>query len=251
MNKKILVLLFAGLLLVSAATGCKNNGKEVDGSSDGESVTIQDPFNHDTTAIIGTDTNGDVVTRAPEPETKEPDEISEPNAVFKDVSKTIYILANRGTIRTDTVVTESTACAWPKEGTTFTATGESDNWYRIKYDTDKTCYVAKNIACDAALLEGFTTVDEIIEIANNVNVRSVPSTASKYSLRDVLKKGAKVKRIGVSDKWSMIEYEMTNEAETGADGKPVTEIKHYFISNDCIVTVTESATEPESETAAS
>lgn len=235
MNKKLLVLLFAGLLLVSAAA-CSNNNTEVEGSGT-EGETIVDPFNHDTTpVVIGTDTNGeDITIYEPVTQAPEVDNTSEPNAVFTDINKKIYIWTGVATVRTDTIISDDTGCAWPKEGTTFDATGESKNWYRINYG-GKVCYISKNVVCDASLLDGFRTVDETIEIDSNVNVRSIPSTASEKSIRGVLKKGDKVKRVGVGDKWSMIEYEVVSETETDAStGKAKVEIKRYYISNDCIV----------------
>lgn len=236
MNKKILVLLFAGLLLVSTATACGKKGTEVEGSGH-ESDTILDPFSHETMIIIGTDTNGEYVTRPYEPVT-EPDNTSEENPVFTDVNKTVYIWTGVATVRTDTVISDQTGCAWPKEGTTFTATGESKNWYRINYG-GKVCYISKNVVCDASLLEGFTEVNETVEIAKNVNVRSVPSLELN-NIRGVLNKGDKVKRIGVKNGWSMIEYELVSETEKDENGQPKKTLKHYFISNDCIVSAAET-----------
>lgn len=236
MNKKLLVLLFAGLLLVSAAACSKKNPNEYEASGT-DPETIVDPFNNDTTpVVVGTDTNGEDITIY-EPVTQPPidDNTSEPNAVFTDINKKIYVWTGVATVRTDTIIADNTGCAWPKEGTTFDATGESKNWYRINYG-GKVCYIAKNVVCDASLLDGFRTVDETITIESNVNVRSIPSTASEKSIRGVLKKGAQVKRIGVGDKWSVIEYEMASETETDATtGKAKIEVKHYYISNDCIV----------------
>jgi uncharacterized protein YgiM (DUF1202 family) len=140
---------------------------------------------------------------------------------------------------------------WPQEGKILDVTGESDNWYRITYNVNgeaQTCYIAKTVAADAAILDTFTACEdeevEIIEAA--VNVRSYPSTASNNSIRGSLKKGTKVIRVATSENWSRIKYEVTSETETDADGKPVVTVKEYYVSNDCIK-APEAATEAPTE----
>ena len=128
-------------------------------------------------------------------------------------------------------------------------TGETTNWYQIKYN-GKTCYIAKTGAADAAALDAFTTVEEeeVEIIVEAVNVRSYPSTASTNSIRGSLKKGAKVTRVAVSEKWSRILFEVVSETETDAEGNAKVEIKQYYVSNDCLKVV-EGATESTTEAA--
>lgn len=248
MNKKLLVILAASLLLLSA-TACSKKDNKPD-----EPAGTRDP-NESYIVVPGTDADGNPVTYL-EPVTKEPVteafDPSETDPTFTDVSKKIVVFANAATVRSATVVADNNVVGWPTENTVLDVTGESENWYRINYvvnDETQTCYIAKNVAADASVLDGFTACEEEIEITEAVvNVRSYPSTDSDFSKRATLTKGEKVTRIGVSEKWSRIRFEVTSETETNADGSAVITVKEYYVSNDCIKVVT-VATEPATEPA--
>ncbi len=241
MKKRVLIALFAALLLVSAAA-CKDDSGKNDETTGTETGT-KDP-NESYIVIPGTDSNGNDVTYIEPVTNKEPTDTTfdptETNPTFTDCSKTIVVVSSVATVRTATTLDASNAVGWPSEGRTLTVTGESDNWYRITYkvnDKDTTCYIAKTVADDAAALEGFTAVNEEVIVATDaVNVRSYPSVEHELSIRGVLHKGDKVTRVGVSDKWSKIRYELVSETETDAEGNPVKEWKEYYISNDCLTT---------------
>ena len=245
MNKKLIALLLAGLL-VASFTACKDNqGGTDDTSADNADTT-------DNYIVIGTDEAGNDITEAI---TQEPVDTSfdptETDPVFTDVTKKIVVFASVATVRTSTVLADNNAVGWPSEGRLLDVTGESENWYRITYTVDgeeKECFIAKTVAADANVLDAFTTVEEEeVEITvEAVNVRSYPSAASSNSIRGSLKKGTKVTRVAVSENWSRIIYEVVSETETDAEGNPVVEIKQYYVSNDCIK-APEAATEAPAE----
>ena len=244
MNKKLLALLLAGLL-VASITACTKPGNTDDTTNDTKNPD-------DSYIVVGTDENGNDVTEitTQEPVT-EPFDPSETNPTFVDVTKKIVVFAGVATVRTSTVLADNNAVGWPSEGKILDVTGESDNWYRITYPVNgenKECYIAKTVSADASALDGFTAVEEeeVEIIVDAVNVRSYPSAASTLSVRGSLKKGAKVTRVAVSDKWSRIIYEVVSETETDAEGKPKVEIKQYYVSNDCIQ-APEAATEAPTE----
>ena len=245
MNKKLLTLLLAGLLVASMAA-CTPNKPNDDTTDSGN--TPEDSY-----IVIGTDENGNDVTEIPsqEPET-DPFDPSETNPTFVDVTKKVVVFASVATVRTSTVLADNNAVGWPSEGKLLDVTGESENWYRITYSVDgedKECYIAKTVAADASALDGYTDVEEEVEIiVDAVNVRSYPSTASNLSVRGSLKKGAKVTRVAVSEKWSRIFFEVVSETETDAEGNAKVEIKQYYVSNDCLKVV-EGATESTTEAA--
>lgn len=240
MNKKLLTLLLAGLLVASMAA-CTPNKPNDDTTDSGN--TPEDSY-----IVIGTDENGNDVTEIPsqEPET-DPFDPSETNPTFVDVTKKVVVFAGVATVRTSTVLAENNAVGWPSEGKLLDVTGESENWYRITYSVDgedKECYIAKTVAADASALDGYTDVEEEVEIiVDAVNVRSYPSTASNLSVRGSLKKGAKVTRVAVSEKWSRIFFEVVSETETDAEGNAKVEIKQYYVSNDCLKVVEATTTE--------
>jgi hypothetical protein len=243
MNKKLLALLLAGLL-VAAMTACNNtkpNNETTDAGNNPEDSYI----------VIGTDEHGNDVTEIPskEPETEAFDP-SETNPTFVDVTKKVVVFAGVATVRTSTVLAENNAVGWPSEGKLLDVTGESENWYRILYTVDgeeKECYIAKTVAADAAALDGYTEVEEeVIITVDAVNVRSYPSAASTLSVRGSLKKDTKVTRVAVGENWSRILFEVVSETETDAEGNAKVEIKEYYVSNDCLKAVaaeTESTTE--------
>jgi hypothetical protein len=240
MNKKLLALLLAGLLVASMAA-CTPNKPNDDTTDSGN--TPEDSY-----IVIGTDENGNDVTEIPsqEPET-DPFDPSETNPTFVDVTKKVVVFAGVATVRTSTVLADNNAVGWPSEGKLLDVTGESENWYRITYSVDgedKECYIAKTVAADASALDGYTDVEEEVEIiVDAVNVRSYPSTASNLSVRGSLKKGAKVTRVAVSEKWSRIFFEVVSETETDAEGNAKVEIKQYYVSNDCLKVVEATTTE--------
>lgn len=235
MNKKLIALLLAGLL-VAAATACTRTNPNED-TTDGSANNSEDSY-----IVVGTDAEGNDVTQpvqTPTPDTSfDP---TETNPTFVDVNKKIVVFAAVATVRTSTVVDSNNgnAVGWPSEGKLLDATGESENWYRIDYlvgEETRTCYIAKTVAADAAALEGFTDVaeEEVEVIVSAVNVRSYPSAEGSLSIRGSLKEGTKVTRVAVSEKWSRILFEVTSETETDAEGNAKVEIKQYYVSNDCI-----------------
>ena len=245
MNKKLLALLLAGLL-VASVTACTKPGTGDDTTDSGN--TPEDSY-----IVIGTDENGNDVTDIPtqEPVT-DPFDPSESDPTFVDVTKKVVVFTYTATVRSSTVIAENNGVGWPSEGKILDVTGESENWYRITYSVDgedKECYIAKTVAADASALDGYTDVEEEVEIiVDAVNVRSYPSTASEKSVRGSLKKGAKVTRVAVSEKWSRIFFEVVSETETDAEGNAKVEIKQYYVSNDCLKVV-EGATESTTEAA--
>lgn len=232
MKKKLLVILMASLLLVSAAA-CNNESGDKENESD---TNIQIPVGTgDNDTGVVTDENGEPVTDTDETSPSVGDNISESDPTFTDCQKTLYVWTAVATVRTATVIEDGNAIAWPTEGTTLTATGESANWYRIDYE-GKTCYIAKTVAGDYALIQGMTAVDnEEIEISADVNVRTFPSAeGGDKTIRGTLSKGTKVTRVAKGETWSCILYTVKSETETTADGQPVETVKQYFIINDCI-----------------
>ncbi len=246
MNKKLLVILTAALLLLSA-TACTSGdgGTETTGNTD-----TKDP--EGSYIVVGTDEEGNPVTSVDpvteEPETDDLFDPTETNPTFTDVTKQVVVFTAVATVRSSTVVAENNAVGWPAEGKLLDVTGESNNWYRIKYNVngeEQVCYIAKTVAADASALEGFTAIEngEEVEIAvDAVNVRSYPSTASTQSIRGSLERGTKVVRVAVNDKWSRILYEVVSETETDAEGNPVKEIKQYYVSNDCLAVLSTETT---------
>ena len=245
MNKKLLTLLLAGLLVASMAA-CTPNKPNDDTTDSGN--TPEDSY-----IVIGTDENGNDVTEIPSQEpVTDPFDPSESDPTFVDVTKKVVVFTYTATVRSSTVIAENNGVGWPSEGKILDVTGESENWYRITYSVDgedKECYIAKTVAADASALDGYTDAEEEVEIiVDAVNVRSYPSTASNLSVRGSLKKGAKVTRVAVSEKWSRILFEVVSETETDAEGNAKVEIKQYYVSNDCLKVV-EGATESTTEAA--
>ncbi len=243
MNKKLLALLLAGLL-VASVTAC-TGGDDPKDTTDSGSVNPEDSY-----IVVGTDDAGNDITEIPTQEPSDPGfDPSETNPTFVDVSKKVVVFAGVATVRTSTVLEAENAVGWPSEGKILDVTGESDNWYRINYTVDgetKTCYIAKTVAADAAALDGYTDVEEEVEInVEAVNVRSYPSTASDLSIRGSLKKGTKVTRVAVGEKWSRILFEVVSETETDAEGNAKVEIKEYYVSNDCLTAPEAATTETE------
>ena len=235
MNKKLFALLLAGLL-VASVTACSKDG-DGETTADANANTPEDSY-----IVVGTDEQGsdvtDVITTTTAPGTDAFDP-TETNPTFTDVTKKVVILAEVAKVRTTTVLIDNNVVGWPKEGKLLDVTGESENWYRITYtvnDKEETCYIAKTVAADVSVLDGFKEVaeEEVEVIADSLNVRSYPSADHSYAVRGTLKKGDKVTRVAVSEGWSRSLFEMTYETETDAEGKPKTEIKQYYVKNEYI-----------------
>jgi hypothetical protein len=242
MNKKILVILTAALLLLSA-TACKKDPGKTEDTTDAFDTAETGSY-----IVVGTDADGNPVTSPVEDDTDASDindsqfDPTEENPTFTDVTMKVTVISHVGTVRTSTRIEDGNSIGWPSEGKILDATGESDNWYRVTYTNPTTgeeqdCYIAKTVAADASVLDGFTAIEdgEEVEITvNTVNVRSYPSTYTTNSIRGNLKQGDKATRVAVSDKWSRILFEVTSETETDEEGNPVVEIKQYYVSNDCL-----------------
>ncbi len=228
MKKKLLVLLVAGIVLLTAAscTGDKNN--ETDSQTD--SATESDSY-----IVVGSgDESSDTDTDTEAETEKETIDPTEESPVFEEKSMKVVIVTWNANIRSRTDTKADSIVGGAKEGDILNVTGESKNWYRIEGDL----YVAKTVAADAAALEGFTAVDEQVVISGgSVNVRSYPS-ADTDSIRGSLTEGTVVTRVAVGESWSRIKYEITNE-----DGVKVE--KEYYVYNKYIST--ELATETDSE----
>jgi hypothetical protein len=235
MNKRVLAVLFAGLVLASAVA-CTKVPSETVTETVGETVPNNPNYVIDASTTAD---KGSVATSSVSDETLEAD------PVFSDVSMTLYVYVANGNIRskTETALTDAAICGYVQEGDTLAATGESMEWYRVLYN-EKTCYIRKSIVCDNALIDAFTDVKEQITVSSNVNVRSLPkvieTSGTDLSIRGTLKKGTTVTRTGVGKNWSRILYSYTY---TDKDGKSVTEDREYYISNDCIA---DTATSTES-----
>ncbi len=238
MNKKLLALLVAGLVLVSAVACTENpdNPETLPPPESGESESY---------IVIGTDESGNDVTTPVVPETDKPIEV---NPTFADKTLKVVVIANRGTIRNAPDLSEESKVAWPAEGTELNVTGESVDWYRISYG-ENTCYITKAIVADAAGLEGFTAVEnETVTVVGDVNVRSYPSADSDYSIRGSLKSGTTATRVAVGETWSKILFTVKVEVETG---DPVEVQKEYYIHNNYIKVAETDTGAAESETVAS
>lgn len=253
MKKHLLIVLTAGLLLLSV-TACKKDPGDTETSADDGAETTGSYIQVDP----GTDTGSDDTDKTPDTTSEPETEVdpSEENPTFTDATKDIVIVSGVATVRTSTQVPTSNdnAVGWPKEGKTFTITGESQNWYRIKYPVngeEQDCYIAKTVAGDVSVFESFTDVEgdgELVEVtATSLNVRSYPSAdySVKVAVRGTLKKGTQVKRVAVSENWSRILFDVESETETNTDGSAVVLTKEYYVSNKYIQVVAPEITAAE------
>ena len=240
MNKKLLALLLVGLLVVSFAACNKDPGK-----------TEETSKNDDTTLdyiVVGTDEDGSEVTEPVTTGSTEPEfDPSETNPTFVNVEKKVIIFTNSACIRTATVLADNNIVAWPSEGKVLDVTGESENWYRIDYTVngeEQTCYIAKTVAADAAVLDTFKAIEaeEVVVTADALNVRSYPSADSNLSIRGSLVKDAKVTRVATNDNWSRILYEVE---VTDAEGNKKTETREYYVSSKYVQVVGSDTTAEE------
>ena len=235
MMKKIFALLLAGLMLTTLTlTACsddKNNGKDTD---DTEDAGIIDEYE--------TDEDGNIITTEPESTEGENDpsgnqggndsntDISETNPEVKETEvKKIYVFAAQAAIRNNTVIEEDSYESTAKKSDILDVTGESANWYQISFN-GKTCYIAKTVAGDNAVLEGFTAVTEkTVTVTTNAKLRSYPTTAFNESKNDrtyveTVKAGATLTLVATSadGKWSRVEFKIDDV------------VGEYYISSDCI-----------------
>ena len=251
--KKTLALLIAALLLVSV-TACGGTTTDPQDTTANTLDLPQGTGEASTTEVV-TDAEGNII---PGPqETQAPDNITEENPTFTECNLSLYVwVETSANVRSSTSLKADNVIGSVKGGDTLTATGESENWYRIKFTPkdgkEVDAYIAKTVAGDKAILDTFEDVESHeIEISHNVNVRTFPNAAGgDYNYVATLEKGSKVTRVAVGDGWSRILYEVT-ESETDADGKPVKEMKEYYIINECIVgeETTEAATVAATEAA--
>ncbi len=226
MNKKLLAVLIAGLLLLTAAScGKKDSDKDketlppVQTTADGETVGSNE---------IVTDGQGNVVTEAPA-ETLPP----EPNPVFAEKTMKVVVFTWSAKLRSSTdLSTDDNVIHWPTEGAVLDVTGESETWYRVTYN-EKEAYIRKSVAADAAALDGFTAINDTVTTNGVSNIRSYPS-ADTDSIRGQATKDATLTRVAVGGDWSKVLFTVKDK-----DGKDVE--KEYYIHNSCLVT-------PESET---
>lgn len=246
MRKNLLVILTAGLLLLSVTACNKKPGKTDDTNDDVDTAETTGSY-----IVVETDTDGNPVN-TDEPETKEPEtegfDPSEENPTFTDATMEIVVVSSVATVRTSTQVLDNNAVGWPKEGKKLTVTGVSANWYRINYPVDgedQTCYISKTVAGDVAIFDTFKAIEggEEVEVtADSLNIRSYPSAdySIEVAVRGTLLKGTKVTRVAVSENWSRISVEI--ESET----------KEYYVSNayiKAVETETEAGTEAATEAA--
>ena len=234
MRKNLLVILTAGLLLLSV-TACKKD-PETPEDTDPDIDTAETTGSY---VVIETDTDGNPVTTTdPETEAFDP---SEKDPTFNEISMQVVVVSSVATVRTSTEVSDSNtnAVGWPKEGRQLTVTGESANWYRINYPVngeEQACYIAKSVVGDIAVFDSFKAIEggEEIEVtAVSLNVRSYPSADYDVAIRGTLAEGTKVTRVAANENWSRILYEV----EVTVDGETTTETKEYYVSNAYIKVV--------------
>ncbi len=235
MNKKLLITLIAGLLLLSAVS-CGSDDPEESGTAGGTLGTGDGYIDFD-----GTDTNGNPIineTTASEPQF----DPSEENPTFADKTMKVVVFTWNANLRSSTVVSAETVAGGAKEGDILNVTGESTNWYRL----DSGLYIAKTAAADAAALEGFTEVNEQVTVTGSVNFRSYPS-ADTNSIRGSLAKDAVVTRVAKGESWSLVTCTVTVKNEDGEDEKVE---KNYYVHNKYLqgnsdTTTAEETTLPE------
>ena len=243
MKKKILVLTLAAMLVLSAAACGESEGENETGTgTPGIPVGTGDVA----TGELGTgNSTSDEETAAPVID------ITEEEPTFTEINKKVYVWYNSAFVRSSTKMADDNKIGSYSEGDIVTVTGESENWYRVKYE-DKDAYIAKSVAGDYDVIEKMTAVDnEEVEVtADSLRVRSYPSTeGGDYTVRGSLVKGDKVTRVAKGESWSCILYTVESETETTADGTPVKEVKKYFVHNDYIKGPETAATEAPSEAA--
>ena len=235
MMKKIFALLLAGLMLTTLTlTACNDSKDKGNDTDDTDDAGIIEEYE--------TDEDGNIITTEPESTEGENNpggnqggndsntDISETNPDVKETEvKKIYVFAAQATIRSNTVVEDDSYESTAKKGDILDVTGASDNWYQISYK-NKTCYIAKTVAGDNAVLEGFTAVTEkTVTVTTNAKLRSYPTTAFNESKNDrtyveTVKAGATMTLVATSadGKWSRVEFKIDDV------------VGEYYISSDCI-----------------
>lgn len=244
MKKTLLVLLLAGLLLISA-TACSGDDKNnTNKGTETESVTGtetgKDPLGGDST---DTDTDTETETKAPD--------LTEDPADFTEASLEIIVIVDKATLRNAPSTADSTYLNSIKKDYVLTVTGESNNWYRVtEADYDTPCYISKKVARDKAVVDAFVDGDPVnvkmtgISVGNEaekINVRTYPSSDSNLNdavVVGTITEGTVVVRIAESDGWSKILFQ----------GKDDTEPKAYYVSSD-FFTVVEENTDTDTDTA--
>ncbi len=216
MKKKLLITLFAGLLLLSAVACGSDEGDET-GTAGGTLGTGDGYINFD-----GTDTNGNPITNDTAPDETQFDP-SEENPTFADKTMKVVVFTWNANLRSSTVVSADTVAGGAKEGDILNVTGESANWYRL----DSGLYIAKSAAADAAALEGFTEVNEQVTVTGSVNFRSYPS-AETNSVRGSLAKDTVVTRVAKGESWSLVKCTITVKNDDGEDEQVE---KEYYVHN--------------------
>ena len=255
MSKRLLIILFSALLLSSFAS-CKKDVKDDEVNTDGQDTieTTGGTSSYIDVNPVNPNNPGNNPGNSSYDESNQTEiDPSETAPEFKEVSKKVVVISSVATIRTDTVLDNSNAVAWPSEGAVIDVIAESDNWYKLQYkvnDKKIDCYLAKTVAAEASVLDKFTEfeeVEEVIVTVDTVYVRSYPSTSTTNSIRGVLKKGDKITRVATNGNWSKIEYELVSQIEFDDDGNPIVETKYYYVSNDCLNVEDETIVETETE----
>ena len=238
MMKKIFALLLAGLMLTTLTlTACSDNKDKDNDTTDTNDSGIVEEYE--------TDKDGNIITTPGTSDNKNPDANQGGNDSNTDISETdpeiktstvtkIYVFVDQANIRSNTIVSDDSTVSkiegTAKKGDLLDVTGETTHWYQIKYN-DKTCYIAKTVAGDNAVLEGFTAVTEkTVTVQTNAKLRSYPTTAFNESKKDrtyveTVKEGATLTLVATSadGKWSRVKCNI----EGIAAGE-------YYISSDCI-----------------
>ncbi len=243
MKKSLLVLLLAGLLLVSV-TAC-GSGEEKESVSESSSITETTPDD-----ASESESESDTADSASESETTENgnsgSEIDQTEADFKDISMNIIVYKAQATVRTSPSMGENYAMT-AYRGDIFAVTGESTHWYRISFKAQEsatepsTFYIAKGVAGNTAVVDAFVDGTPVTMVTTgNLNLRTFPSaeddstlTTSKVSLPE----GTRVVCVAEKDGWTKIYYQNVKDG----DEKEET----YYVSSHYLKAVD---TEADSET---
>ncbi len=238
MKKTLLVLLLAGLLLVSfTACGGEGNGNETDSASN--ETASGDPLgseSDDDTSDTGDDSESESDSTVTD--------IDQTEADFTDKSMEICVYKQLATVRKAPSVNTDTYVTTASRGDVFTVTGESTYWYRVSVidaETEEpaTYYLAKTVAGDKAVLDAFVDGDPTsVTTTGDVFLRLFPSAeddSTKTASRVSLPKGTTVTRVSESNGWSKVLYKNT------VDGDEAEE--YYYINSTFLTENTEAQSE--------